>query len=196
MHCMQFTQPRFWIPILLLIAATACGTGDSTSPDTQSAAASNQAEQQEDQNEGVTTIAAGTNEDSESSIPSADEPAVDTVDLTVGVPFGIVQIATLGGIGEAPGLGSLARTTTTPITNPDELRTGFASGELDVAIMPTNVAALLFNREIDVQVIGIIDAQLLHVLGPAGSDWSDLNGATIHIPFRASDRQRRRRRWS
>ncbi|MEM7326531.1 MAG: hypothetical protein AAF531_25825 [Actinomycetota bacterium] len=99
------------------------------------------------------------------------------------MPFGIVQIATLGGVAEAPALDGLAEVTTVSITNPDELRTGFATGELDAAIMPANVAAILFNRDVDVRLVGVVDAQLLQVLGPAGAGWSELDGATVHIPF-------------
>ncbi|MEM1334840.1 MAG: hypothetical protein AAGG08_15430 [Actinomycetota bacterium] len=111
------------------------------------------------------------------------EESGEIVEITVGVPFGIVQIAALGGIEQAPALDGVATASTISIMNPDELRTGFATGELDVAMMPTNVAAVLSNREIDVRIVSIVDAQLLQVLGPAGSEWSDLVGQTVHIPF-------------
>lgn len=170
--------------LALVLMAAACGGGDeSTDADDGSQSASASADQagtadeqptEEEQSEETTTTV---------EADAASEPASDPVELTVGVPFGIVQIAALGGIGQAPELDGLATATTIPITNPDELRTGFATGELDVAVMPANVAAILFNREVDVRLIGIVDAQLLQVLGPAGGEWSDLDGATVHIPF-------------
>lgn len=108
---------------------------------------------------------------------------VEAVQLRIGLPFGVVQLAALGGAQDAAELNGIASTTTETITNPDALRTGFANGELDAAIMPTNIAANLFNRGVDVRVAGIVDAQLLHVLGPTGTTWSDLEGQTVYLPF-------------
>ncbi len=167
---------------MLVLALAACGDDDSTASGSDSAsdAASSRATGPSASEPASSSASAS---EPAASSASASEPAGGIVELTVGVPFGIVQIATLGGVAEAPELDGLAAATTVPITNPDQLRTGFAAGELDVAVMPANVAAILFNREIDVRMIGIVDAQLLQVLGPAGTTWEDLDGVTVHLPF-------------
>lgn len=115
--------------------------------------------------------------------PSTEAPAPDTVDLTVGVPFGVVQIAALGSLADDPEVAAVATVTEQTITAPDQLRTGFVAGDLDVAILPTDIAATLFNRGVDVRLIGVVDARLLHVLGPPGSGWADLAGV-VDIAFR------------
>ncbi|MEM9042883.1 MAG: hypothetical protein AAGD33_23605 [Actinomycetota bacterium] len=117
-----------------------------------------------------------------SESPATDAPAVEPVDITVGVPFGVVQIAALGSLADDPDLAELATVTEQAITAPDQLRTGFVAGDLDVAILPTNIAATLFTRGVDVRVLGVVDAQLLQVLGPAGSGWAELDGV-VDIPF-------------
>ncbi|MEM9043026.1 MAG: hypothetical protein AAGD33_24335, partial [Actinomycetota bacterium] len=73
-----------------------------------------------------------------SESPTTDAPAVEPVDITVGVPFGVVQIAALGSLADDPDLAELAAVTEQAITAPDQLRTGFVAGDLDVAILPTN----------------------------------------------------------
>lgn len=179
-----------WILFLFLVLAlAACGDDDAAtsggdspptaSPGASGSASAPSASEPADESEQAGDAAETTETVGETTATPDGEP----VELTVGVPFGIVQIATLGSVAQSPELDGLAAATTVPITNPDELRTGFATGELDVAVMPTNVAAILFNREVDVRLIGIVDAQLLRVLGPAGTTWGDLDGATIHIPF-------------
>lgn len=72
-----------------------------------------------------------------------------------------------------------------PANSPDEIRANLTSGQVDLATMPTTIAAGLANGGIGVQLVGVVDADLLKVIGPAGgSGWEALRGQTVHVPFR------------
>ncbi|MEM9612631.1 MAG: ABC transporter substrate-binding protein [Actinomycetota bacterium] len=191
---MQFRTQDHLRPLLLVMALllAACSDGDTADTDvaaspSASASASGVGDDGDpvESDDAAADDGAGQNDEAADGAAAAEtEPAeTEPADLSVGVPFGLVQIATLGGVSAAPELDGLAAATTVPIATPDELRTGFATGELDVAIMPTNVAAILANREVDVRLIGVVDAQLLQVVGPAGAGWSEIEGATVDLPF-------------
>lgn len=164
LNCMQFYLTTTY-SLLLAAALVAAGCTSSDSGD--------DASQDEPTAESTTTTT--------TAATTTTTPGVAT--LSIGLPFGIAQLAALGGADTASELEGLAEVNTEPITNPDALRTGFANGELNAAIMPTNIAANLFSRGVDVRIAGIVDSQLLHVLGPAGTTWEDLEGQVVHLPF-------------
>jgi NitT/TauT family transport system substrate-binding protein len=72
------------------------------------------------------------------------------------------------------------------VRNPDEIRAALTSGSADVITLPTNVAATLANRGIDVRLLGVVQASLLRIVGPPGArfDWRELRGQPVAIPFR------------
>lgn len=66
---------------------------------------------------------------------------------------------------------------------PDELTGKLISGELDIAAVPTNLAAVLYNKtEGDIQVLAINTLGVLYVLDSTGeiSSIADLAGKTIY----------------
>lgn len=72
-----------------------------------------------------------------------------------------------------------------PTSSPDEIRANLTSGRVDIATMPTTVAATLFNGGVEVVLLGVVDADLLKVVGPeGGSGWDALRGQTVTVPFR------------
>lgn len=72
------------------------------------------------------------------------------------------------------------------VRNPDEIRALLTSGSVDVITLPTNVAANLSNRGIDVRLLGVVEASLLRIVGPVGGrlTWRDLRGQSVAVPFR------------
>ncbi len=70
--------------------------------------------------------------------------------------------------------------------NPDQVRAGITSGELQVAAVPTYLAANLYRRGIPVQLLNVTVWGILHVLtvddGIKG--WADLKGKDVFIPFK------------
>ena len=67
--------------------------------------------------------------------------------------------------------------------SPNEVIARLANGEVDVAALPSNVAATLYNRGVKIQVAAVIGDGMLSVLSsdPSVADASDLIGKTIQI---------------
>ncbi len=188
-----------------LFAAAACGGSDTAGDTAADADAVTSTSVDDGQDADEVTAGADTDGDTAtpdltttlpvetaSTAPTSTEPTeptttetvpVEPIELTVGVPFGVVQIVAAGGLAVDPVVAPLATVTNEPISSPDQLRTGFVAGDLDAAVMPSNVAAVLAARDVDVRIASIVDAQLLQVLGPAGTSWDGLPGAVVDVPF-------------
>ncbi len=72
---------------------------------------------------------------------------------------------------------------------PDELKGKLISGELDIAAVPTNLAAILYNKtEGDVQVLAVNTLGVLYILDSTGTvkSISDLKGQTIYASGQGS----------
>lgn len=69
---------------------------------------------------------------------------------------------------------------------PDEIRAGFASGRAMAAIVPTNVAANLYNRGLGVRLANVMTDGLLYIVGadPALDAVAKLRGRKLGLPFR------------
>jgi len=70
--------------------------------------------------------------------------------------------------------------------DPDAVRAGITSGELQVAAVPTYMAANLYNRGIDVRLVNVTVWGILHVMTAEDGlkTWSDLAGKTVVVPFK------------
>ncbi len=68
--------------------------------------------------------------------------------------------------------------------SPNEVIARLANGELDVAALPSNVAANLYNKGVKIQIAAVIGDGMLSVLSGDDSVKSaaDLVGRTIHVP--------------
>ncbi|MEH1016989.1 hypothetical protein V6U90_28315 [Micromonospora sp. CPCC 206060] len=121
------------------------------------------------------------------SSPEPTGSAGELADLRVGVATGVVAEATVMELRAAPSIpGVIRRVSFQQLATPDQIRAAFAAGTVDIATMPTTVAANLANRDADLTLLGVVDARLLHLLGPAGAPttWQGLRGKTVHLPFR------------
>ncbi len=68
---------------------------------------------------------------------------------------------------------------------PDEMRAGLSSGKMQAVIVPSNVAANLYNRGLGVHLLNIMTRGLLYVVAGKGiGRIEDLAGKTISVPFR------------
>jgi len=70
--------------------------------------------------------------------------------------------------------------------NPDEMRAGLTSGTMQVVVMPTNVAANLYNRGFGLKLLNVMTNGLLHVVAadPALTSLAALKGKRLAVPFR------------
>jgi NitT/TauT family transport system substrate-binding protein len=68
---------------------------------------------------------------------------------------------------------------------PDEMRAGLSSGTMQAVIVPSNVAANLYNRGLGVHLLNIMTRGLLYVVaGDKLAKVEDLAGKKIAVPFR------------
>ena len=64
--------------------------------------------------------------------------------------------------------------------SPDVLVARLISGEVDAATLPSNLAARLFNRGIELQVAATFIWGVLYMLGPPGTELEDLAGGEVY----------------
>jgi NitT/TauT family transport system substrate-binding protein len=116
---------------------------------------------------------------------SADDG--ENAGLRVAVAPNAVLDAATSGLRTDPDLRAEAGDVTfASLRTPDEMRTRLTSGTVDLLTLPSNIAANLHNRGIDIRILGIVDGPVDVLIGPddAGTSWDALRGATVHIPFK------------
>ncbi len=76
----------------------------------------------------------------------------------------------------------------TVISSPDQMRAKIISGEADIATVPTNLAAILYNNGIPVQLAAITNWGVMYVVeqGSRINSWTDLRGKTIGVTGKGS----------
>lgn len=79
-----------------------------------------------------------------------------------------------------------------PITHlifksPDLLTGKFITGEVDIAALPINTAAVLYNKGVPVQIASVIGWGVMYLIGDVKvKDWSDLKGQTVLAPAKGA----------
>lgn len=70
--------------------------------------------------------------------------------------------------------------------NPDEMRAGLTSGTMQVVVVPTQVAANLFNRGLGVRLVNVMTDGLLYIIARDASLTTipALRGKKVAVPFR------------
>lgn len=70
--------------------------------------------------------------------------------------------------------------------NPDEMRAGLTSGTMNAVVLPTQVAANLYNRGMKIRLLNILTEGLLYIVSTdaAINDFADLAGRKLAVPFR------------
>lgn len=70
--------------------------------------------------------------------------------------------------------------------DPDEMRAGLTSGTMSLVILPTQVAASLYNRGFGVRLVNVMTNGLMFVVSPdaALNSIPSLKGKRISVPFR------------
>ncbi|MEV1294312.1 MqnA/MqnD/SBP family protein [Pseudonocardia sp. NPDC049635] len=117
--------------------------------------------------------------------PAADAAAEERPEIRIAVAPSVPLSVPLTGLAASPVATDTAGVRTETARTPDDFRAMFTSGSVDLATMPTAVAANLAARDVPIRVLGVVDSALLKVVGPAGvQGWDALRGQTVRIPFR------------
>lgn len=168
--------------LLLALTAAAALTGCSGSKPAETTAASTASEAAAAETTNAETAAPETNAPAETE--SAEPSAASDVTVRIGslkgpTSMGLVQLMNQNENGEA--LGSYEFTM---VTAADELLGKMVNGDLDIALIPANVASVLYNKTQG--GISVIDINTLGVLDVVASDDSiqsmaDLKGKTVYL---------------
>ncbi|MGM0432673.1 MAG: ABC transporter substrate-binding protein [Spirochaetota bacterium] len=75
--------------------------------------------------------------------------------------------------------------TTDVLPSPNEAVARLISGEIDVAALPVNLAASLYNKDVDITMAAVTGKGMLYLMSSSaqsGSELTDFAGKTIHVP--------------
>ena len=167
---------------LLMTAAAGCSgqtepSVTDTSASSQESAADTSSEESSEETDETDESSAET---SESSVEILGEEGVT---IRVGSLNGPTTVGILNLMQDAENGESIQEYEFTMLTQPDELAASFNAGDLDIALIPANLASVLYNRT-EGQV-SVIDINTLGVLKCISADDSinsvaDLSGRTIY----------------
>lgn len=111
----------------------------------------------------------------------AEEAHAETVSIPVATLRGPSGVVFLPMITEKPVPIDGASISIEVVAAPDVMVARLVSGEAVVGVLPTNVAAQLYNRDIPVQVAGVFLWGVLYIVSDEEiTDWRDLYGKTVY----------------
>ncbi len=115
---------------------------------------------------------------------------------TVGAAAGPTRVGALSGItGLAmvklmaePGNDRAAQYDIGVYKSPDLLAAKVVAGEEDIATLPINTAAILYNRGVPLQVVSVIGWGVLYIVSnePALKGWAGLKGKEVYVPAKGT----------
>lgn len=117
--------------------------------------------------------------------PQNEEPAqIDTIEVKVAGLKGPSSMGMIKMIDEKTSFGEGVNTTYDVLPAPDVLVSKLLNGEYDFATLPTNTAAIIYNKSGNYQVAGISTWGMLYVVtnGIEINGWSDFEGQKV-FPF-------------
>jgi len=104
-------------------------------------------------------------------------------DLTVRVvvPDGVPALSIIRFLRERPSMGRNVTISYEVVRSPELMAARVVSGEADIAIVPTNLAAVLYNRNVPYRLAAANVWGMLYVLSSENiRSWQDLRGKEIH----------------
>ena len=107
--------------------------------------------------------------------------AAETVEVSVVVPTGVPTIGvSFLASGALPIAVEGYETSFEVVTSPDVMGARLISGEADIAVVPTNLGARLYNQDVPVQLAGVIVWGILYVVSADPvANWDDMRGREI-----------------
>lgn len=172
---MTFRRPVLWLALASLLLVLAACTPAAPAPATPTSEAA------------ATPTAAATQAPAATAEPTP-APAAKMERLVIAVSPGPLAIPVARLI-ETDGLAAVAEETEMIVwENPDQLRGIVAANQADLALVPTNTAAVFYNRGLDVQLVEVSAWSTQFVVGedPSVKSLADIQGAKLAVPFQGS----------
>lgn len=127
-------------------------------------------------------LVTGCSSNQTSPSPQAGTPVVEEVVVNIAVITGPTALGMIKLIDEEPSLGDNVTTHYEIVLSPDILVSKLLSGEFDIAALPTNLAATLYNKGAGYQLLAMNTWGVLYIVSTdtSISSWDDLKGRTIN----------------
>ncbi|SCY75794.1 ABC transporter substrate-binding protein [Alkaliphilus peptidifermentans] len=110
-----------------------------------------------------------------------DVKEVENISIKVAAPSGAPTLSMIRMFKENPSLGEHVEISYESVQSPDLMASRIISGEIDIAVVPTNLAATLYNRGIDYKLAASSVWGVLYVVGNEEiNDWEELKGKEIY----------------
>lgn len=107
--------------------------------------------------------------------------AIPDLTVRVAVPDGVPALSIVRLLRERPSMGRNVTVSYEVVRSPELMAARVVSGEADIAIVPTNLAAVLYNRNVPYRLAAANVWGMLYVLSSENiRSWQDLRGKEIH----------------
>lgn len=112
---------------------------------------------------------------------TAQLSSVPALTVRVAVPDGVPALSIVRLLRERPSMGRNVTINYEVIRSTELMASRVISGEADIAIVPTNLAAVLYNRNVPYRLVSANAWGLLHVVSSENiRSWQDLRGKEVH----------------
>lgn len=112
-----------------------------------------------------------------SSLPAAEKTTINVMVLSGPTGLSLVKM-----VEEKPDLVPGVTFNYTVLTSPEQMSAKIIAGEADIAAVPTNLAAILYNKGIPIKLAAITNWGVMYVIGSELiTSWSDLKGREIGV---------------
>jgi len=117
-----------------------------------------------------------------SKVDNVPEPEVkENISVNVAAPAGAPNLSMIKMFKENPSFGEHVEVNYETIKSPDLMASKIISGEVDIAIVPTNLAITLYNKGVDYKLAASSVWGILYVVGNEEIDgWDSLRGKEIY----------------
>lgn len=110
-----------------------------------------------------------------------DEIVVEEMTINVAGPSGAPTLSMIKMFKENPSFGDHINMNYESVKSPDSMAARIISGEIDIAVVPTNLAASLYNRDVEYTLVGSSVWGILYMVGNEEiNSFEDLKGKEIH----------------
>jgi NitT/TauT family transport system substrate-binding protein len=113
--------------------------------------------------------------------PETGAVELENINIKVAAPSGAPTLSLIRMFKEKPSFGEHVDISYESVQSPDLMASRIISGEIDIAVVPTNLAASLYNRGVDYKFVASSVWGVLYMVGNEEIEgWEDLKGKEIH----------------